>query len=113
MENNGSISLHKTQKISFVSQILLRVLAIAGTLAATWIILTSKETVVVFGIQVDARYSYSSAFKLQGSGSKKLFLHISARLDFDNVVDGGMLGRNRNRVLGEIWQQPHWLDANL
>ncbi|CAA3003194.1 CASP 1F2 [Olea europaea subsp. europaea] len=63
MENTVSQSLHKTHKLSFASQILLRVLATGGSLAATWLVLTSKQTVEVFGIVVDARYSYSSAFK--------------------------------------------------
>ncbi|CAI9754031.1 unnamed protein product [Fraxinus pennsylvanica] len=63
MENTGNKSLHTTQKISFASQILLRVLAIACSLAATWLVITSKQTVVVFGIAVNARYSYSSALK--------------------------------------------------
>ncbi|CAI9754032.1 unnamed protein product [Fraxinus pennsylvanica] len=43
MENTGNKSLHKTQKISFASQILLRVLAIACTLAATWLVITSER----------------------------------------------------------------------
>ncbi|KAI3463583.1 hypothetical protein Pfo_020246 [Paulownia fortunei] len=53
----------KTHKLYFATQISLRVLAIAATLAAAWIILTSKQTTVVYGIQADARYSYSPAFK--------------------------------------------------
>ncbi|KAK6148024.1 hypothetical protein DH2020_018936 [Rehmannia glutinosa] len=58
-----NISPLKTQKIFFVAQITLRILATATTLAATWIMLTTKQTQLVFGIQVDARYSYSPAFK--------------------------------------------------
>ncbi|XP_004138247.1 CASP-like protein 1F2 [Cucumis sativus] len=45
------------------SQIILRVLAIASTLAATWIILTAKQSVLIFGIPFDARYNDSSAFQ--------------------------------------------------
>ncbi|XP_059304268.1 CASP-like protein 1F1 [Lycium ferocissimum] len=45
------------------AQILLRILATAFTLTATCIILNSKETVDVFTIQMDARYSYSPALK--------------------------------------------------
>ncbi|KAA0057743.1 CASP-like protein 1F2 [Cucumis melo var. makuwa] len=45
------------------SQIILRVLVISSTLAATWIILTAKQSVLVFGIPFDARYNYSSAFE--------------------------------------------------
>ncbi|XP_027773876.1 CASP-like protein 1F1 isoform X2 [Solanum pennellii] len=53
----------KSDKCLLSTQILLRILAIAFTLAATSIILTSKQAVTVFGIEMDARYSYSSAFK--------------------------------------------------
>ncbi|XP_022883700.1 CASP-like protein 1F1 [Olea europaea var. sylvestris] len=70
-------------------------LAIAGTLATTRLTLTSKQTVVVFRIIVDARYSYSSSFNsifvyyfhpwLQSCGFKKLLLRLSARLGFEIV----------------------------
>ncbi|CAI9113169.1 OLC1v1013726C1 [Oldenlandia corymbosa var. corymbosa] len=59
---NNMITL-KTHKISFFAQIFCRVLVTGAAVAATWIILTSKQTVVIFGMTVDARYSYSSAFK--------------------------------------------------
>ncbi|OIT22849.1 PREDICTED: CASP-like protein 1F1 [Nicotiana attenuata] len=45
------------------TQILLRVLAAAFTLAAACSMFTSKETVHVFNTEMDARYSYSSALK--------------------------------------------------
>ncbi|CAI9757327.1 unnamed protein product [Fraxinus pennsylvanica] len=138
MENSGSTSLHKTDKLSFASQILLRVLATGGTLAAAWLVLTSKQTVEVFGIVVDARYSYSSAFKFFAFaniiacafsllslfivfilGYKALnprnyfFIFLHDLVDLDNVVDGRMCSSDSDRVRGEIWQQPHWLDSNL
>ncbi|KAK4719614.1 hypothetical protein R3W88_017952 [Solanum pinnatisectum] len=53
----------KSDKCLLSTLILLRILAIAFTLAATSMILTSKQAVTVFGIEMDARYSYSSAFK--------------------------------------------------
>ncbi|MCE3050856.1 hypothetical protein HAX54_048311 [Datura stramonium] len=53
----------KSHKCLLGTQILLRILATAFTLAATLIILASKQTVTVFGIEMDARYTYSSAFK--------------------------------------------------
>ncbi|KAL3835367.1 hypothetical protein ACJIZ3_010103 [Penstemon smallii] len=63
-ENHSSRAVvMKTHKFYFVSQISLRCLAIFATLTATWIMLTTKQTTVVFGIQLDARYNYSSAFK--------------------------------------------------
>ncbi|XP_057804878.1 CASP-like protein 1F1 [Salvia miltiorrhiza] len=53
----------KPHKLFFLSQISLRAFAGAATLAAAWIMLTAKQTSVVFGIQVHARYSYSPTFK--------------------------------------------------
>ncbi|XP_047938455.1 CASP-like protein 1F1 [Salvia hispanica] len=55
----NSIASSKSHKI----QILLRILAIATTLSAACIMITNKQVKVVYGIQVDARYSYSPAFK--------------------------------------------------
>ncbi|XP_022776362.1 CASP-like protein 1F1 [Durio zibethinus] len=52
-----------TRKLALGAQICLRVVAVGTALAATWMIVTSKETVVVFGLSLHARYSYSSAFK--------------------------------------------------
>ncbi|XP_042016695.1 CASP-like protein 1F2 [Salvia splendens] len=67
METAAEKSLHlparNTHQLFFVSQFSLRIFAAAATLAAAWIMLTAKQTSVVFGIQVDARYSYSPAFK--------------------------------------------------
>ncbi|KMT10888.1 hypothetical protein BVRB_5g113030 [Beta vulgaris subsp. vulgaris] len=44
-------------------QIGLRVSALVTSIAATSIVFTSKQTTLVFGIQMDAKYTYSSAFK--------------------------------------------------
>ncbi|KAA8540641.1 hypothetical protein F0562_024440 [Nyssa sinensis] len=53
----------KTRRYFMAAQICLRLLATASSLAAAWIMITSKQSVVVYGINIDARYSYSSAFK--------------------------------------------------
>ncbi|KAL0322373.1 UNVERIFIED_CONTAM: CASP-like protein 1F1 [Sesamum calycinum] len=53
----------KSQKLFILTQIPLRILAAAVTLAATSITLTNKQTAVIYGIQIDARYSYSPALK--------------------------------------------------
>ncbi|KAK9926570.1 hypothetical protein M0R45_023791 [Rubus argutus] len=53
----------KTQKLFLGAQICLRAFVMAATLAATWIMVTSKQSTVIVGIAFDARYSYSSAFK--------------------------------------------------
>ncbi|PON77208.1 Casparian strip membrane protein [Parasponia andersonii] len=53
----------KTQNLFLGAQIFLRVLALAVTLAASWIVLTSKQTILILGMAFDARYSYSPAMK--------------------------------------------------
>ncbi|KAF8390710.1 hypothetical protein HHK36_025237 [Tetracentron sinense] len=53
----------RSHKIFVTAQISLRILAIAATLVATWVMVTSKQSMEVFGIKIDAKYSYSSAFK--------------------------------------------------
>ncbi|GFP82439.1 CASP-like protein 1f2 [Phtheirospermum japonicum] len=53
----------KTRRFYYATQKCLRFLAIAITLAAAWLMVANKETAVVYGIQVDARYSYAPAFK--------------------------------------------------
>ncbi|XP_038880088.1 CASP-like protein 1F2 [Benincasa hispida] len=44
------------------SQIFLRALVISSTLAATLLIISAKQSVLILGIPFDARYTYSSAF---------------------------------------------------
>ncbi|GAA0143160.1 hypothetical protein LIER_03910 [Lithospermum erythrorhizon] len=56
-------SSFKKSTLSFVSQMILRFLAIVTTLVATWLILTSREKVVIFGMTADASYKYSSAYR--------------------------------------------------
>ncbi|XP_073295990.1 CASP-like protein 1F1 [Primulina huaijiensis] len=53
----------KTHKIFFLTQISLRILSFAASLAAAWMMLTNKQNALVYGIWVSASYSYSSAFK--------------------------------------------------
>lgn len=61
-KSNEMISL-KLEKYLKPAQLGLRLLAMAATLAATWIIITNKETVVVYGITADAKFTYSPASK--------------------------------------------------
>ncbi|KAL0290384.1 UNVERIFIED_CONTAM: CASP-like protein 1F1 [Sesamum calycinum] len=76
MAINFDKSLHtppsKTLKLPFATQVFLRLLAIAATSAAACVMLTTRQTTVVYGIQVDARYSYSSAFNLCPYSSRGL-----------------------------------------
>ncbi|XP_022134667.1 CASP-like protein 1F2 [Momordica charantia] len=60
LESNKSNTSHN---LHLCSQTILRGLVIASTLAAAWLMLTAKQSVIVFGIPLDARYSYSPAFK--------------------------------------------------
>ncbi|KAF8378052.1 hypothetical protein HHK36_029386 [Tetracentron sinense] len=53
----------KSQKLFFIAQISLRILAVVATFAATWIMVTSKQSKEIFGIKFAAKYSYSSAFQ--------------------------------------------------
>lgn len=53
----------KAKKMVEFIQIGLRVSALVTSIAATSIVFTSKQTTLVFGIQMDAKYTYSSAFK--------------------------------------------------
>ncbi|KAK8686166.1 hypothetical protein V6N13_125193 [Hibiscus sabdariffa] len=53
----------KTNSLTFCAQIGLRIMAMSTAFAGRWTIVTAKQTLVVFGMQFDARYTYSSAFK--------------------------------------------------
>lgn len=53
----------KVQKYTKAAQISLRFMAMAATLAASVIVLCSKETVVIYGITADVKYSYSPSYK--------------------------------------------------
>ncbi|KAI7985867.1 CASP-like protein 1F1 [Camellia lanceoleosa] len=53
----------KTHKYSLAAQICLRILATVASLAAAWIMFTNKQSIILYGLVVDARNSYSSAFK--------------------------------------------------
>ncbi|KAJ8537064.1 hypothetical protein K7X08_035465 [Anisodus acutangulus] len=67
MNNMGAKTIEippiKSQKYSMCAQILLRILATTFTLTAACLIFTSDETVNVFTIEMEARYSYSPALK--------------------------------------------------
>ncbi|XVF49541.1 hypothetical protein PTKIN_Ptkin04bG0021100 [Pterospermum kingtungense] len=53
----------KTHKLVLGAQVWLRVMAIATTLAATHVTVTSRETIDFIGLKYEARYTDSSAFK--------------------------------------------------
>ncbi|XP_031252185.1 CASP-like protein 1F2 [Pistacia vera] len=52
-----------TRRSFFMAQVMLRILAIAFTLAAISVMLTSTESVMLFGIKLVATYSDSSAMR--------------------------------------------------
>ncbi|KAE9467619.1 hypothetical protein C3L33_00492, partial [Rhododendron williamsianum] len=47
------------------AQICLRLLGAAASLSAALVTITSKQTVILYGVQIDAQYTYSSAFTLK------------------------------------------------
>ncbi|XP_074381803.1 CASP-like protein 1F1 [Apium graveolens] len=51
------------QKYTKAAQISLRIMAMATTLAAASIVLSSNETVVIYGITANVKYSYSPTYK--------------------------------------------------
>ncbi|KAI6682694.1 hypothetical protein NL676_028607 [Syzygium grande] len=53
----------KSSNVSYVAQICSRIFSIATTLAATSVMVTCRQSITVFGIRIDVRYSYSSDFK--------------------------------------------------
>ncbi|GLT79444.1 hypothetical protein SLA2020_509330 [Shorea laevis] len=53
----------KTQKFHLGAQTSLRILTIGTTMAATWLMMTSKEIAIVYGLPFEAKYSYISALK--------------------------------------------------
>ncbi|KAG5523137.1 hypothetical protein RHGRI_035077 [Rhododendron griersonianum] len=59
----------KTQKYYLASQISLRLLAAVVSLTAATLAITDKQIITVYGIELEARYSYSSAFKYFASAT--------------------------------------------
>ncbi|XP_028105996.1 CASP-like protein 1F1 [Camellia sinensis] len=52
-----------TSTSSLKTQICLKFLAIVSSLSALCIIFTSKQTIMLYGLQIDAKYSDDSSFK--------------------------------------------------
>lgn len=61
--SSAFFSPSRPQRIFLVAQSTLRALAVASTLVALSVMVTSEESVVVFGIRLEAHYNYSSAFR--------------------------------------------------
>ncbi|CAI9752572.1 unnamed protein product [Fraxinus pennsylvanica] len=55
----------KSSKTFFVAQMSLRMAVVAFTLAGAITMVTSKQSVTIFGIVMQARYTYSSAFRFK------------------------------------------------
>ncbi|XP_077251677.1 CASP-like protein 1F1 [Tasmannia lanceolata] len=55
------IPIEKRQRSFVLTQIGLRTLAFGATLAATLLMATNKQTINLFGFQLDAKFSYSTA----------------------------------------------------
>ncbi|CAN4100613.1 unnamed protein product [Withania somnifera] len=78
----------KPYKFLLGTQIFLRLLATTFTLASTWIILTSKQTVTVFGYEMAARYSYSPILKFFAFANM-----IGCAFSFLSLILASVLGR--------------------
>ncbi|KAF6161579.1 hypothetical protein GIB67_009458 [Kingdonia uniflora] len=52
-----------SHKKFLILQSILRILCFASTLIAIWVMATSKQTKVIYGFAITAKYSYSSALK--------------------------------------------------
>ncbi|XP_052182795.1 CASP-like protein 1F1 [Diospyros lotus] len=52
----------RSQRLSSAAQIFLRLSAAAASLAAAWVMFTAKQSAVIYGMPLEAKYSYSSAF---------------------------------------------------
>ncbi|CAA2994684.1 CASP-like protein 1F2 [Olea europaea var. sylvestris] len=55
----------KSSKTFFVAQMSLRMVVVAFTLAGAITMVTSEQSVTIFGIVMQARYTYSSAFRFK------------------------------------------------
>lgn len=62
-EKSREMAALNLQKYTKAAQISLRIMAMAATLAAAWIVLSNKQTVVIYGFTTDVKYSYSPAYK--------------------------------------------------
>lgn len=65
-KNSSSVAVFSPsgpQRSFLVAQSMLRALAATSTLVALSVMVTSEESVVVFGIRMEAHYNYSSAFR--------------------------------------------------
>lgn len=63
MESSSTTTHNKTLKTFYFFHIMLRLIVIGTSLAAAVIIFTSKQSIYIFGTFIDAKYSYSSAYK--------------------------------------------------
>ncbi|RAL39064.1 unnamed protein product [Cuscuta campestris] len=77
----------KGLRLFSAAQVVLRLAATAVTLAATWAVLTSNQTATVYGIQFEARYSYTPILKfflianIVGCGFSFLSVFVAFVLD--------------------------------
>ena len=53
----------RTHKLFLGAHICFRILTVSATVAAALMMISSSQTIEVYGIKVEAKYSYSSAFK--------------------------------------------------
>ncbi|KAG9446270.1 hypothetical protein H6P81_012398 [Aristolochia fimbriata] len=82
----------KTKRLFLVTQVLIRAAASGASLAAALIMATNKEKKTVYGFEMEAKYTYSSAFRFLVGANIAACAYSLASLPF--VL---MLTANRSR----------------
>ncbi|KAL6011722.1 hypothetical protein ACLOJK_002186 [Asimina triloba] len=80
-------------------QVSLRLLAFAAAIAATLVTTMSKETVVIFGLTVEAKYSYSPAFKFFAAGNAIASAYALLSAPFASILSSRASVRNSDFFL--------------
>ncbi|KAI7989745.1 CASP-like protein 1F1 [Camellia lanceoleosa] len=127
-----------TSTSSLKTQICLKFLATVSSLPALCIIFTSKQTIMLYGLQIDAKYSDDSSFKFLAaanvivcvfsvvslfvavvlarkcSDSNNYFYMLLHDLTGSDVGDDiWMCGSVSNRKSESVREYSHWLAAHL
>ncbi|KAL4192082.1 hypothetical protein AMTRI_Chr06g192220 [Amborella trichopoda] len=78
----GPLSMNKPTKSFFTSQIILRTVAVVSALSATLIMITNKQSISLFGLQITAKYTDSSAFRFLVGVNAVAFVYSLLSLAF-------------------------------
>ncbi|ERN06225.1 hypothetical protein AMTR_s00016p00177650 [Amborella trichopoda] len=78
----GPLSMNKPTKTFFTSQIIIRTVAAVSALSATLIMITNKQSISLFGLQITAKYTDSSAFRFLVGVNAVAFVYSLLSLAF-------------------------------